>query len=118
MNRLVLIAEDERLLAEMLRDIFEEHECEVLVFSTADDACRYLEQKHPPLDLLFTDVRMPGSKTGLDLALSARRLQPTLPIVVSSGYFDGPTQHLSEMTLLPKPWNLERLLTVCSLKRS
>ncbi len=99
----------------MLRDIFEDYDFEVFAFATADEACAYLERNRPALDLLFTDVKMPGLKTGLDLAYQARQLHPGLPVVISSGYFDGPVQKLSEMTLLPKPWDLDRLVAVCAL---
>lgn len=115
MKRRVLIVEDETMLAEVLRDIFVEHSCEVVAFATADAAYQYLKQDGASLDLLFTDVKMPGCMTGLDLAYQARQLQPDLQIVISSGYFDGPALQLSHMTLLPKPWNLEKLLQVCEI---
>lgn len=111
----VLIAEDEKLLADMLREIFEEHGCEVVSFATADAAYDYLQRTSHRLDLLFTDVKMPGEMTGLDLAYRAGRLQPDLRIVISSGYFDEPTQRLSQVTLLPKPWQVDRLLQACEL---
>ena len=99
----VLIAEDEELLLDMLREIFEEHGSEVVCFATADAAYDYLQRTGHRLNLLFTDVKMPGAMTGLDLAYQARRLQPDLRIVISSGYFDGPIQQLSRATLLAKP---------------
>lgn len=39
----VLIAEDEKLLADMLREIFEDYGCEVVSFATADAAYDYLQ---------------------------------------------------------------------------
>lgn len=112
----VLIAEDEEVLADLLREIFEDHGCKVVSFATADAAYDYLQSTGQRLDLLFTDVKMPGKMTGLDLAYHARRLQPDLRIVISSGYFDGPTQQLSRVTLLPKPWEIEQLLQACDLR--
>lgn len=111
----VLIAEDQQQLADMLREIFEDHGCEVISFATADAAYDYLQSTGHRLDLLFTDVKMPGEMTGLDLAYRARHLQPDLRIVISSGYFDEPTQQLSQVTLLPKPWQVDRLLQACDL---
>jgi len=44
-----------------------------------------------PVDLLFTDVVMPGGMSGLDLAHEARARRPELPILVTSGYTDPGT---------------------------
>jgi CheY-like chemotaxis protein len=40
------------------------------------------------VDLLFTDVIMPGGMTGIDLAEQARTLRPGLPVLVTTGYMD------------------------------
>lgn len=115
MNRRVLVAEDEPALRAMLIDIFEGYGFDVTAFANADEACTFISNQACPLDLLFTDVRMPGNKTGLDLAFSARQLMPDLPIVISSGYFDGPMQTLSNVKLLPKPWNMDAFVDACQL---
>jgi signal transduction histidine kinase len=41
---------------------------------------------HPEINLLFTDIIMPGGMTGTELAREARRLYPTLKILLTSGY--------------------------------
>jgi CheY-like chemotaxis protein len=41
---------------------------------------------HPEIDLLFTDIIMPGGMTGTELAREARRLYPELKILLTSGY--------------------------------
>jgi PAS domain S-box-containing protein len=41
---------------------------------------------HPEIDLLFTDIIMPGGLTGTELAREARRLYPKLKILLTSGY--------------------------------
>ena len=42
--------------------------------------------EHPEIDLLFTDIVMPGGMTGTELAREARRLYPRLKILLTSGY--------------------------------
>ena len=39
-----------------------------------------------PIDVLFTDIVMPGGMTGLDLAQEARKRRPQLKVLVTSGY--------------------------------
>jgi PAS domain S-box-containing protein len=42
--------------------------------------------RHPEIDLLFTDIVMPGGMTGTELAREAKRLYPKLKILLTSGY--------------------------------
>jgi signal transduction histidine kinase len=42
------------------------------------------------IDLLFTDLVMPGEKSGLDVAREARRLRPGIKVLLTSGYTQGP----------------------------
>jgi CheY-like chemotaxis protein len=59
----------------------------------ASDADRALELLGDPaqrIDLLLTDVMMPGRFDGFALARRARELRPELPIVLVSGYPDAP----------------------------
>jgi YesN/AraC family two-component response regulator len=45
-------------------------------------------QQDTPIDLLFTDIFMPGGMHGPQLAAAARRLRPELKILFTSGYFE------------------------------
>ena len=67
-----------------------------------------------PLDILVTDVVMPGAVSGVALVRSAARLRPELPVLLISGY---PTATLAaqgaeeaEMNLLRKPFTHTELL--------
>ncbi|MBS9402850.1 PAS domain S-box protein [Halomonas sp. TRM85114] len=46
-----------------------------------------------PIDLLFTDVMMPGGMTGRDLAIAAHKLRPLLKVVFTSGYTENAIAH-------------------------
>ena len=58
--------------------------CEVFDAYNGQQALKLL-QAHPEIQVLFTDVRMPGM-SGTELAETAQRLQPDLKIVLTSGY--------------------------------
>ena len=49
-------------------------------------AALLLIDREEPIDVLFTDIVMPGGMTGLDLAHEARRRRPELKILFTSGY--------------------------------
>jgi PAS domain S-box-containing protein len=65
-------------------------------------------RSHDDIDLLFTDVIMPGGLTGPELANLAKELHPTLPVLFTSGYTENAIIHqgrLDEGTpLLSKPY--------------
>jgi CheY-like chemotaxis protein len=114
MNRQrVLVAEDEPVLLDLLQELFEGWGYQVHAFGSADAACAFLQDEQPQLDLLFTDVRMPGILSGVDLALQARGRQANLPIVITSGYCDDNPARAARATFLPKPWDLEALHRSC-----
>lgn len=57
----------------------------VIAAVAGDDALGRL-RANPDIDLLFTDIIMPGGMSGWELADLARQLRPGLPVVFSSGY--------------------------------
>jgi CheY-like chemotaxis protein len=65
------------------------------------------------IDLLFTDVVLPGGKTGADLAREARKLQPDLKVLFTTGYartaLDRQQEGEKGIDLLLKPFGVEDL---------
>jgi len=85
----------------------------VLAAGDGEQALALLEQQ-PKIDLLFTDVLLPGGMTGRDIAMVARQRNPDLPVLFASGY---PRETLSEqgrllpgIDLLQKPYTARVLL--------
>jgi PAS domain S-box-containing protein len=64
------------------------------------------------IDLLFTDVIMPGGMNGLELIDRARKLQPGLAVLVTTGYMEDLPQRgrESDLKILAKPYRHETLL--------
>ena len=69
--------------------------------------------KHGRVDLLFTDVVLPGGKTGADLAREARKLQPGLKVLFTTGYarsaLDREQRGNEALHVLLKPFGVDKL---------
>jgi CheY-like chemotaxis protein len=74
--------------------------------ATANDALVVLNE-HTGIDLLFTDVVLPGGLDGIELAQRARLIRPSIRILIASGFpgrqMDDPA--LQGLPFLPKPYS-------------
>jgi CheY-like chemotaxis protein len=62
------------------------------------------------IDLVLSDIMMPGGVNGLELAREIRRRHPDLPIVLTTGYVEAAADMKDgEFDLLPKPFSVEVL---------
>jgi CheY-like chemotaxis protein len=84
----------------------------VLAAGSADEALRVLEQ-NAGVELLFTDVVIPGGMSGRELADAARARVPGLRVLYTSGYTENAIVHQgrldSEVTFLAKPYRRDEL---------
>ncbi len=80
----VLLVEDEPMISDIATEALEEQGFEVEAVSNAGEALRRL-MSGPPVDVLFTDVNLPGGMDGAALARRARELRPNLPVMYTSG---------------------------------
>ena len=83
---IVLLVEDEVLISHLVASSLSEHGFIVHETTTADEALRYI-RSGGDVDVLFTDVNLPGRINGAELAVEARQLRPDLPIVYPSGRY-------------------------------
>jgi signal transduction histidine kinase/HAMP domain-containing protein len=81
----ILVVEDEVYLREAMNDLIVGLGYEVQVASSGREAMKLIEDGLE-LDLLLTDIVMPGGIGGFDLAAGARKVHPQLPILYMSGY--------------------------------
>jgi CheY-like chemotaxis protein len=81
----VLIVEDEPLIRFAAKSDLEEAGFATLEGETGDDAIALLHLRSSEIAALVTDIRMPGSNTGWDVARRARELNPNVPVVYVTG---------------------------------
>jgi DNA-binding NtrC family response regulator len=79
----VLVVEDEALLCEFIAESLAEQGFTVRAAGNATDALSHLASAR--VDILFTDIDLPGGVNGTALARRARELAPNLPVVYASG---------------------------------
>lgn len=89
----VLVVDDEAFIRLMLIDTFEEAGFRALEASNASEAIEILTTPTINVELLISDIRMPGELNGLDLADWARKNRPAMKVLLMSAYFEG--QHLA-----------------------
>jgi two-component system, response regulator PdtaR len=106
----VLVVEDEHFVRMVAVDMLEDAGFAVLEAPTADVAWQVLERE-PKIDLLFTDIDMPGSMDGLALAGRVAERWPHIRLVVTSGRFALRDEELpDDGRFLPKPYRQSQLL--------
>jgi len=81
----ILVVEDEELVREFLLDVLREANFEVLEAADANAALRIIEQHDVRIDLLLSDVVLPGIN-GRELVNRALRLRPDLKVLFMTGY--------------------------------
>ena len=80
----LLIVEDEHLILDFVCAEITDAGVDAVGATTADEALRIL-QSTAGITALVTDINMPGSMDGLELAAEVRRRWPTVKIVITSG---------------------------------
>jgi DNA-binding response OmpR family regulator len=80
----VLLVEDEVLLRMHAADFLEE-EGFIVIESTNGEHASTVIRNHPNIHVLFTDVHLPGSLNGVELAHLARQRWPSIAILIVSG---------------------------------
>ena len=101
----VLLVEDEWIINDMVAQALMDWGFLVHAVSNAEDALEWIKSGSA-VDLLFTDVNLPGSMDGATLAMRARELRPDLPVVYASGGVNaGSVRQVPGSTFVPKPYS-------------
>lgn len=106
-----LVVDDQPDVLYMAAEVFRLLGYQVIEANNSEDALKIL-QRTPDIDVLFSDIVMPGIN-GIELARKARVLLPTIKIILSSGY-TGSTHlpenvALDEFQFIAKPYQISEL---------
>lgn len=102
----IMLVEDEFLIRLTLAEVLADEGYQVLEAETGDEALRMLGEA--PVDLLLTDIQLPGMLDGHGLVEQARVLLPHLPVIFMTGRPDTVTsrQSRSDEAFVAKPYLL------------
>jgi CheY-like chemotaxis protein len=107
----VLVVEDERLARMHAMDVIADAGFKAVEACNADEAIAILEVR-PDIQVMFTEVLMPGSMNGLQLARYVRDRWPPIKIIATSGGLAVSDDQLPEGgVFLPKPYTRHRVAT-------
>lgn len=85
-NARLLLVEDNDEVAQTTMQMLESSGLTVVRAESADAALAYLAKEGSVVDLVLSDIAMPGALNGIGLALTLRRLYPKLPVLLHTGY--------------------------------
>jgi CheY-like chemotaxis protein len=107
---LVLIVDDDFLVRMNAVFLLEEAGFDTLQAGTADEAIGLLETRSD-IEVVFTDINMPGSMDGIALAHAVRRRWPVVGLLLTSGYVQVRNEDVPERGLfLGKPYQPAELV--------
>jgi len=111
-NETILLVEDEVGLLELLREILQQYQYRILVATSGVEALRVWDQYEGRVDLVLTDMIMPGGMTGGDLAAELKKRKPELKVIYASGYssaLTGKEFTQGENIFLAKPYQTSQV---------
>jgi len=107
---LILVVEDEAIVRMHGCDMLESAGFEVIEAGTADEAVTLLEA-HNDVRLIFSDIDMPGSMDGLELAALVHDRWPRIGLLITSGHRRLSGNDLpDEGQFIAKPWQEDRVV--------
>lgn len=118
----ILVVDDESTLRAIFSEMLTSSGYRCIVAANAVDALQMIEANVFSLDMLVTDIVMPGELNGLDLATELHQRQPDVAILLITGYMQSPLRAEAEAKgyrILDKPFREATLEAVIAeeLKR-
>jgi CheY-like chemotaxis protein len=110
----VLVVEDESLVRMYAVDVLEEAGYEVIEAANALQALVQLDAR-PDIEVMFTDINMPGDMDGFALAREVNKRRPDIHLILTSGRMRLDRAAIPEIrAFVPKPYTAEKLTGLLS----
>jgi DNA-binding NtrC family response regulator len=101
----VLVVEDDALLADMALEMIEETGLKAVAVDSVDAALDFLKESADSVAAMFSDVRLKGPLNGIELAAFVAVRWPQIAICVTSGVaLERPYRLPKNAQFMPKPW--------------
>lgn len=106
----VLVVEDDDEVAALTVEMINQLGYDTTRVASAEAALGALADRRS-VDIVFSDVMMPGSMNGVELAQEIRRRRPNLPVLLTSGYAEAATRKAGaqQIKIIPKPYRIDEL---------
>jgi len=104
----VLIVDDSAEVAEVTSSLFEQLGYATIYRDSAEEALSLLADG-AKIDLVFSDIVMPGAIDGVGLAREIRSRYPKLPVLLTTGYSDAAQAAPPDLRILRKPFDTDTL---------
>jgi CheY-like chemotaxis protein len=115
-DTVILIVEDELFVRMVAADALAEHGFTIIEADCAEEALEALDA-HERVDLLFTDVNMPGEMDGIALAAVASARRPDVKLIVTSGARRLDAHEIPDHSIfISKPYDTRQLTNVIEAK--
>ena len=112
----IFVVEDDEAVRALVKEILLHHDYDVIEAPTGDAAVEMWPGIRDDIDLLLTDMVMPGEHSGLELAAALRSDKPALKVIYTSGYsselFASGVELKEGRNYLPKPYLSSKLIAI------
>ncbi|QIG99124.2 response regulator [Bradyrhizobium sp. 6(2017)] len=112
----ILVVEDDALIQDLVQEALADGGFKTEAISSGEKAIALLEERVQEYRALITDIHLPGTLNGWDVARRARELNPQMPVVymTGEGADEWPSHGVPNSVLLLKPFALAQIVTAIS----
>ncbi len=115
----VMVVEDEPLLRSAVASLLELEGFQVVEAASGEEAVSLLSGGISKIDLVFTDVHMPGTVDGIGLGAWVKQHCPTIPVIIASGQI-GKAQiregQVPDLPFFSKPYSFDAIISRMKLE--
>ncbi len=106
----VLVVEDDDEVAALTVEMIHQLGYDATRVASAEAALGALADRRT-VDIVFSDVMMPGRMNGVELAQEIRRRRPNLPVLLTSGFAEAARRKAGsqQLRIIPKPYRIDEL---------